>query len=188
MTSIDLPDDQSITVATDAGMHALWSPELFPGINDYNSWEAELLEDEDIERHIRAGALVPINIGSDGAFAFTVRIGAAAKPAELTDREARYRVVSSQAYRLQCRDRACLSGIEHIEAAPSEGRTHALALTVGQYDVTVHLLDWKAEPDAKTTDGAPVDGALPDFVVLINPPTQDQITYRTSVWTFDRPA
>jgi len=188
VTSNDLPEDPSLTVATSAGMFALWSPEPFAGIHDYDTWEDELLEDDDIERHIRAAALVPINIRSDGAFGFVLRAGIIAQPATLTDREARYLTVSSQPYRLQCQDRACISGIEHIEAQPSEGWAHAIALAAGQYDVTIHLLDWKAEPDTETADGTPIDGALPDFVVLINPSTEDQSAYRTNVQTFDQPA
>jgi hypothetical protein len=64
-------------MATDAGMLALWSPAAFSKVIDYASWEPERLDDEDRLRHIRAGALMPINIRSDGAFGVVVRVGSA---------------------------------------------------------------------------------------------------------------
>ncbi len=48
-------------------------PEPFVNIHDYDTWDAELGEDAGIQRHVAAGNLVPINTGSDGAFAFVVR-------------------------------------------------------------------------------------------------------------------
>ena len=48
--------------ATDAGMLALWDRQNFQGITDYETWESELLEDEDIQHHIVAGAYVPLYI------------------------------------------------------------------------------------------------------------------------------
>ncbi|MFD8597361.1 hypothetical protein ACFV1L_20390 [Kitasatospora sp. NPDC059646] len=47
-------------------MLALWTPAAFSGVVDYDSWEPELLEDEDRLRHVRAGALVPIDVRSHG--------------------------------------------------------------------------------------------------------------------------
>ena len=44
-----------------------------------------------------------------------------------------------------------------------------------------------AEPRPQDDDGAPKPGALPDFVVLINPETGDDRGYRTKVETFDPP-
>src|SRR5258708_3311363 len=58
---------------TDSGMCVLWDRGHFVGVRDYPSWETELLEDVDIERHIVSGHLVPINIGSDGVFVVAVR-------------------------------------------------------------------------------------------------------------------
>jgi hypothetical protein len=46
-------------------MHALWNPAGFTGITSYKTWEGALLEDDDITGHVRAGELVPINIGGD---------------------------------------------------------------------------------------------------------------------------
>jgi hypothetical protein len=55
--------ESSGDIATGAGMLALWAPTSFRGIVDYDTWESALLEDEQIADHIRAGALVPVNIG-----------------------------------------------------------------------------------------------------------------------------
>lgn len=68
MTGENAVTETSLIAATDAGMHALWNPSRFTGITDYETWEDALLEEEDITQRIQAGELVPINIGSDGAF------------------------------------------------------------------------------------------------------------------------
>src|SRR5258708_31444359 len=59
----DTVTETSLLAATDAGMHALWNPSRFTGITDYQTWEDALLDDDDITEHVRAGKLVPINIG-----------------------------------------------------------------------------------------------------------------------------
>ncbi|WP_433562885.1 hypothetical protein ACQP1O_36485 [Nocardia sp. CA-151230] len=53
----------------------------------------------------------------------------------------------------------------------------------GAYAVTVHLLDWEAEPGAMDDQGNATTSALPDFVVLIEPTTED--SFRTELETFD---
>jgi hypothetical protein len=58
-------------------MHALWNPSRVTDITGYQTWEDALLDDDDITEHVRAGKLVPINIGSDGASQFLVRVGTA---------------------------------------------------------------------------------------------------------------
>jgi hypothetical protein len=70
-----------VTVATDAGMLVLWDPQRFEAVVDDDTWEDELLDDEDIVRHIQAGALVPLNVGGDVTFSVLVRSGTAAAPA-----------------------------------------------------------------------------------------------------------
>jgi hypothetical protein len=76
-------------------MHALWNPSRFTGIIDYQTWEDALLDDDDITEHVRAGKLVPINIGGDGAFQFLVRVGTAGQAATLTGREKHHTSVQS---------------------------------------------------------------------------------------------
>lgn len=49
--------DFSCLLSTDAGMYALWTPEEFRGVHDYDTWEAELLEDGDaIDRRLQRHA------------------------------------------------------------------------------------------------------------------------------------
>ncbi len=170
------------TLPTEAGMHALWAPEPFAGVHDHDTWTTELGKNAAIRRHVAAGNLVPINIGSAGAATFIVRVGDRVAPARLSERETRYLLTSSQPYLLATRGRAFLSGIEHI-AAETGSRTHAVHMAEGRYAVTVHLIDWKAEPDATHDDGTPADGALPDYVILIDP-AEHTTRYRENLTTF----
>lgn len=178
-----MPREGSCTLSTDAGMHALWAPEPFADVHDHDTWDTELGENADIQRHVVAGNLVPINIGSDGAAAFIVRVGDRGEPARLSERETRYLLVSSQPYLLTTRGHAFVSGIEHVAVDASQGPTHAIHVANGKHSVTIHLIDWKAEPDATRDDGTPVDHALPDFVILINP-ADHATNYRKNLTTF----
>jgi hypothetical protein len=171
---------------TDAGMFALWDREAFLGAVDYDSWEAELVEDEDIQRHIHAGHLVPIGIHSDGAFGFAARVGSVDAPAVPSERERRYLTVSSEPYRVRSPGRLHLSGIEHIHAEPEAASVMALDVPAGDWAVTVHLLEWDSEPGMKDAQGRPTPDALPDFLVLLNPATRTE-GFRQSVDTFDLP-
>ncbi|WP_432753981.1 hypothetical protein ACE1OA_34540 [Streptomyces sp. JL2001] len=58
---------------------------------------------------------------------------------------------------------------------------------MGRYAVVVHLIDWQAESGSQDEAGRPVPGALPDFVVLINPAQPGLETLRTAVHTFEAP-
>ncbi|WP_433562884.1 hypothetical protein ACQP1O_36480 [Nocardia sp. CA-151230] len=58
----------------------------FTHVVDYDSWELELLDDEPIVEHIRAGRLVPLNIPSDGEFGVLVRLYSTGTH-ELSERE-----------------------------------------------------------------------------------------------------
>jgi hypothetical protein len=176
--------ESSLTARTDAGMLALWNPARFAAITSYQAWEHALLDDQDIARHVAAGDLAPINIGGDGAFTFLVRTGPP-RAAALTGREQRHLLASSQPYRYLSAGIACLSGIEDISAAPGPAVT-TLAVPAGRCDITIHLIDWAAEPGAKDHHGRAAPAALPDFVIHICPSTEDN-RYRTELRTFDRP-
>lgn len=173
----------SDTVATGAGMFGLWSPPMFRGVVDYGTWEAELLEDQDIHRHVVDGVFVPINLQSDGAFHFLVRIGTPALPADLTVRESEFLVVSADPYLFVATDGAILSGIEHAGARP--GPHLAIPVPPGRWEVVVHLVDWTAEPGMQDGRGDPLPGSLPDFTILMNP-ERGPALYRAAVETFDR--
>jgi hypothetical protein len=166
-------------------MHALWNPSRFRGITDYETWENALLEDDDITRRVQAGELVPVNIRSDGAFQFLVRVGTAGQAPALTSRERQYLLASSQPYLYLSDGTARLTGIEHICADPGPA-TPALTVPAGPNAVTIHVIQWDAEPGAKDTQGKPASGALPDFVVLISPESTTGNPYRTRLQTFDQ--
>jgi hypothetical protein len=185
MTRAGTITETTLTAATDAGMHALWNPSRFTDITDYKTWEDALLEDDDITRRIQAGELVPVNIRSDGAFQFLIRVGTPGQAPALTSRERAHLLASSQPYLYLSDGAACLTGLERICADPGQG-TAALTVPVGPNAVTVHLIDWPAEPGARDRQGKPASGALPDFVVLISPAETTRTRYRTRLETFDR--
>jgi len=168
-------------------MLAIWNKSHFGQIGDYESWERALLEDEDIVTHIKAGAFVPINIRSDGAFACEIRCGAANDPADLTSRERQYLVVASEPYLFRSDGELLISGIESIENAPGDG-VGKLRLPDGEYTTMVHLVGWDDEPGMKEEDGKPMPTALPDFVLLLNPVVGQQVNFRKKVDTFEKPA
>jgi hypothetical protein len=171
---------------TDAGMLAVWNAKRFSAIRDYASWAKSLETDEAILRHLTEGYLVPINIGSDGVSAFTVRINRRTT-AQLTNREAKYVFISSEPYLFVSSGEMCLSGIEHISASPDTALANRMALEEGRYQVTVHLIAWDDEPGSRNENGAPAAHALPDFVILISPDTLPTPPYRMKLETFDRP-
>jgi hypothetical protein len=175
------------TYVTNSGMLALWDPKHFAGIASYETWEAEMLEEDDIARHIEQGAYVPINIRSDVAFECEVRVGNENMPDELSPRESEYLAATSQPYLYRSHGNACLSGIERVEGNPPP-IIASLSVPNGNYSATVHMLDWDTEPGAKDPDGKPSPGALPDFLILLNPVTDSITDFRKSVETFDRPS
>jgi hypothetical protein len=180
-----MSDNINRTFATNSGMLALWSPQDFQNITDYDSWERELLDDTDISRHIQQGAFVPVNIQSDGSYQCVVRSASAGVSAKLSDRERRYLVVSSEPYLFRSGDTVAISGIEHISRSPDESAA-SFPLSAGDWAVTVHLIDWPSEPGAKSPDGNPTSTALSDFVILLNPATAET-RYRTKIDTFEKP-
>jgi hypothetical protein len=184
MTRASAVSETALIAATDAGMHALWNPSRFTGITDYETWEHALLEDDDISRRVRAGELVPVSIGGDGAFQFLVRVGTASQPAALTSRETQYLLASSQPYLYLSDGTARLTGLEHVCGDPGPA-TPSLTVPAGPNAVTIHLIDWDAEPGARDDQGKPASAALPDFVVLISPEETMGNGYRTTLQTFE---
>ena len=173
----------TFAAATDAGMWALWDPNHFSHIIDYDIWEEMLCEDDDIRQHIRDGKFVPIYIRSDGCFGFGIRI-AECGGARLTQRELNFLVVSSENYLFVSAGEVYVSGIEHI-GMPLDDRVIRIHLPAGRYQATIHLLDWKAEPGAQSEDGTPTANALSDFLIIINPEKMFEASYRMEVQTFD---
>jgi hypothetical protein len=165
-------------------MFALWEKSAFHDVTDYETWESRLLEDSDIENEIAAGRLVPINIHGDSVSEIEVRVGTQAAQASLSERESRHITVSTPApYFLHAKTTLYFGGIEHVAADPPP-ETGSLAIEPGDYQVQVHLIDWQQEPDMVNPDGSPKLGALPDFIVVLNP-VGNQRPSRVSVNTFD---
>ncbi|MGW5779187.1 hypothetical protein [Streptomyces sp. NPDC003863] len=107
-------------------------------------------------------------------------------PAGLTDREAAHQLVASQTYLFTSRGRALVGGIEDVRGDAS-GDVIVHPVPEGRHAVVVHLIDWQAEAGSQDEGGRPVLGALPDFVVLINPVQQGQGAFRTAVHMFEAP-
>ena len=171
-------------VTTGSGMFALWERSAFAGVVDYGTWESRLLEDSDIETEIAAGHLVPINIHSDSVSEIEVRVGTKAAPASLSPRESTYLTVSTPApYMIRAQTILHFGGIEHIHADPG-AETGSLSVEAGEYQADVHLIDWQQEPGMTNADGSPTNGALPDFIVILNP-AGDPPPSRNTVNTFD---
>ncbi|MGY4907507.1 hypothetical protein [Streptomyces sp. 900116325] len=115
-----------------------------------------------------------------------VRIGGVGLRAQLTERESRHRLVTSDAYLLHSSGQLWLSGIEAVGAEAWPG-TVRCDLPVGCYSVVIHLIAWEDEPGSTNDDGTPSETALSDFVALINPAVSEQDTFRSAVETFDQP-
>jgi hypothetical protein len=175
--------DISCVVSTDAGMCGIWQPEAFAHVTDLDSWEDDVAEEGALIRYIRAGEFAPINVGGDGAFQIAVR-GYAGIPT-LSQREARYRLVTtSEPYLLVSYGMLELSGLEAVGSYSSGSKTQ-IPLVAGRYSVVIHLIDWKAEPGAVKSDGKAIAGALPDFVVELSSAQVSALKYRTQVQTFE---
>lgn len=168
-----------VTVATDAGMLALWRGSAFPNIDSYDDWERQV--NERLPEAIAHGALVPVGIQGDGAFG--VRIAVA--PDGATERESQYTVVTSDPYLLISDGGAIqLTGVEAVGDQESSPLT--VTLPEGRYAVRAVLVAWDEAPGAFTADGEPGPDVLPDFLVLIAQSDGSE-TFRTSEATFNPP-
>lgn len=166
-------------LSTSAGMFGLWQPERFEGVRSLDAWEDEVSDDSALSLHIEAGAFVPINVGGDGTFQISVR------NAPRNTREERYTLVSSEPYLLVSKGSLALGGLENVGSYI--GGATIFSVPEGRYAMTVHLIDWKAEPRSVGTDGNPSDSALPDFIVVLEPETAPGAAYRSILETFVRP-
>jgi hypothetical protein len=177
---MDTPESRDVaTVATDAGLLALWRASAFDDVHDYPTWERRV--EDRLGEAIRSGELVPVGIQGDGAFGVRVAVA----PEGLTERETRYTVVTSDPYLLHTDGGdLCLSSVEVVgdrSRSPWTGSVPA-----GRYAVRVVLVGWDEEPGARGPDGSPGPSALADFVVLVAPADGTE-TFRTAQATFDPP-
>lgn len=173
----------SHAVATGAGLFGVWRPSAFDHVNELDQWEDEVADDTALERHISAGAFVPINIGGNGAFQVAVR-GVEA-PGGMSERERSHVLVTSEPYLLVSDGVLELGGLEAVGNYAGAEKVE-IPLDRGRYAAVVHLVDWQAEPGSRGVDGNPSADALPDFIVDIFTEARGAAKYRTKVETFDR--
>ena len=171
------------TLITGSATFGVWDRQYFLNVTDYDTWEEELLDDEDIVRHITAGHFVPITIYSDGAFEFEVRVG---EPEinSLSPREHQFLIESSEPYLFRSAGELSVSGIEFV-GEERDDQIATLQIPAGDYDVTVHYIDWEKEPGAQDEQGQASADALPDFVVLVNENGGTLENYRKVTRTFE---
>lgn len=169
------------TVATDAGLLALWRGSAFADVDGYEAWEERV--NERLAEVIERGDLVPVGIQGDGAFGVRVAI---APGDHATQRETTYTVVTSDPYAFVADGGPVfVSGIESV----GDELTSPVRLTLppGRYAVRVSLIAWDEEPGARGPDGSPGPDALADFLILIDEPDGTE-RFRTSEVTFDPPS
>ena len=160
-------------------MLSVWCSRPFASVNGYDAWEQYV--NDRLEDAIANGELVPVNIGTDGAWGVRVAVA----PDGLTEREGTYAVVTSEPYLLVVSGgEACLSGIEAV-GDPAFAALR-IPLADGRYAVRTTIVAWNEEPGALAADGRPTTSALSDFVVQIAPELGDE-KYRTKEVTFDGP-
>jgi hypothetical protein len=179
-TLLSVPNADVVTVATSAGMLALWRGTAFAEVDGYDAWEAHV--NERLGEASQLGELVPIGIQVDGAFGVRVAVA----PEGATEREARYAVVTSDPYLLVADGGPIfLSSVEAVGDEPSS--TVTLALSAGHYAVRATIVAWDDEPGARGPDGRPGPDSLADFLIAIAPSdgTED---FRNSEATFDPPS
>ena len=167
---------------TNSGMLGLWDYSAYQHIKNYDAWEPEFVEDEDILRNIKNATYVPINIQSDGAYSVEVKLNEAT---ELSSREQKYLTVTSQPYLLKTEGKVALSSMETVGNDPVEN-IKILSVDPGEYAVQIHLIGWDKEPGSKGADGAPSDNALPDFIVCISRNDGQLKQFRQEIETFRR--
>ncbi|MFE6922017.1 hypothetical protein ACFVAV_13285 [Nocardia sp. NPDC057663] len=171
----------SVVADTGSGWVALWDAASFVHVTDQGIWEEELI-DVDETGHVADGHLVPLNILSDGRYGVRVRFSAEAAPV-LDEREAAYRELESDPYLFRSNGTVHVTGVEYIGQYEDEEPPQAFTLPTGEYSATVHMLNWEQEPGMLLSDGTAAPDALPDFVVLIGP-ISDQ-SFRRDEVTFD---
>jgi hypothetical protein len=142
-----MPDDDVVAVRTDAGMLSVWCPRPFASVGGYDAWEQHV--NDRLQEAIANGELVPVNIGSDGAWGVRVAVA----PDGLTERERTYAVVTSEPYLLVVSGgEACLSGIEAV-GDPASAAIR-IPLADGRYTVRSTIVAWNEGPGALAADGA----------------------------------
>ena len=169
----------SRVVRTNAGMCALWQPESFE-FEEFEDWEDWATDDQNLVVSTVSGLFIPVNVGGGGVFQIAVHWG---EGAGLTASEQQHLLVSSEPYMLISRGWFVLGGLEDVGDADFTSGNQ-VPLVPGRYAVTIHLIDWKADPASVDEVGKPTESALPDFVITLG--IDSGGPYRTKVQTFER--
>ena len=169
---------------TNSDMWCIWNPILGDGVNSYEDWENKFYQQQNIIDYIENKVFVPINIGSSGAFEFTIKVGSNAL---LSQREKNNIIVESHTFWIRATEKLIISGVEYIEQDINNRHACEIDVEDGIYKVNIYLLDWKKESDMVDEKGFPKDGALSDFVILLNK-TEDIVNENIkTVQTFPPP-
>jgi hypothetical protein len=170
-------------VVSRSGLYALWAPQPARPWRDFAAWQQDPVANGELRWLVRGGAVVPIHAHVSGAFAFTVRVGTPAEPAQLSMREDECRALISEPYRVVTDGRLVLSGVEQVQTV-SPKESLFLVVAPGTYAVTIHLIDVDLDPRSRTEDGRLSDDALPDFVLTVRKAI-DADEFRYQLETFD---
>jgi hypothetical protein len=160
---------------TGSGWCCLWDRDGLRAVTN-ETWEDELLMAEDVSRHIRAGALIPINGFSDGGYDIEVRVGSVGARETLNEREQQHLRRTSPPFLLRSGGALCMSGVEFATFPPDE-HVALLQLPPGSYVAIVHDLDSESATE------------LASSLVLLTPQGGETVEFATDWFTFadDRP-
>jgi hypothetical protein len=169
------------TLATSSGMWGIWDYETYKNISNYDQWSRYFEEDNNIVQQIINNHFVPINIGSDGVFEFNIKMNE-----NLTDREKKYVIASSEPYLIKSNGILKISGIEYIDKNIREEQCISVKIEPSMYSVIIRLIDWKQEMGMVQSDGKPKKEALSDFIIEISENICQNKNNNISLKTFGR--
>lgn len=167
------------SISTDCGMWALWDYAAYEAVDSFDLWQENFCEDEDISRQIRQATFVPVNIRTDGCFAFQIKVD---EP--LNEREREYLTAASEEYLFQTQGKIVLSGLENVTGVYRPSAAITKTVPAGSYAVRVFLIDWEQEPGSRIDEETPSENALPDFIVSLTSGADTHRRYRTDLETF----
>src|SRR5262249_41953578 len=119
-------------------------------------------------KELDAGRLAGLSTGGDGGYRFRATTG------ELTERE-RNLLAGSWPFRMRVRHGRVL--LDNVDCLPNSefcdeaGDDHCgwIPLDNGDYRLTVHAVEWEAEPDVVDENGYARPHALPSYVLQFEP-------------------
>lgn len=164
-------------------MLGLWDYNHFPMIYNEATWERTMADERSLRHQVAGGYFVPIRVLGDGPWDMEVRVGTAAAPARLTEREHRLVKAASRDYLYRASSFVCFGGMEKVESWPPT-EVGVIDVDSGEYVANIHWLDWELEPDVVGPRGQRSPDALPDFVVLLNPYGGGEMDWDLGIDTF----